>query len=134
MRQLILYDIGQSISKDFKSYFNNLVLLEDDTSTLYDSIKIENIKLQLQQLDFNTQIDLIDFFKRKLNVAGHDSYSKQLGIVEYDLKISYYKKSWWSPKSLYYLITIFPLHGLTNVMISLIIIYVLFFCAYLSRI
>jgi len=120
------HQVGQSISKDFKLYFRNLVLLQDDTSTLYDSIKIDCIKAQLEQLEYAIQIDLIEYFKRKLNVAGHEYYSKKLSSVEYELKIKHYKKDFLSFKSLYNLVTTFPLHGLFNVLISLLIIYIVF--------
>jgi len=117
---------GQQISKDFKLYFKNLVLLEEDTSTLYDSIKLNKIKDQLKKVEFNQQLDLLRYFKRKLKIAGYESYYSSVAEIEYDLKIDFYKNKWYHPKNLYNLILTYPLNGLKNICICLFLTYLLF--------
>lgn len=117
----------QHISKDVKAFLSAYVLISETERYKYDKIKFIRIEEILFELDYDLRMHSVEYFIRKLKVEGLDSQIKEAQKMKNSFVIKNCVKSPFTFSKCYSFLITFPFYNTLTLIMTLSIIYLIFF-------
>lgn len=115
-------DYQRSLYQDFKKFIHFNIKLADSADYRYDNLKIESFENLAKKLYKNKQVNLIDFYIRKLERSSFRREIKKLQSLRYKTIVSTSIREMYKPLALSRIIFYAPLINIYSLIISFLII------------